>query len=32
LGEIDEIRERSDIREEHKQMLLGENACRFYNI
>ena len=32
MGEIDEIRERSDIREEDKQMLLGENARRFYKI
>ena len=27
--EIDEILERKYIREEHKQMILGENARRF---
>ena len=30
MEEIDEIRERNDIREEHKMMILGENARRFY--
>jgi len=30
MEEIDEILERKDIREEHKQMILDENARRFY--
>ena len=30
--EIDEILERKDIREEHKMLLLGGNAKRFYKI
>jgi hypothetical protein len=30
MEEIDEILERKDIREEHKQMIIGENARRFY--
>jgi predicted TIM-barrel fold metal-dependent hydrolase len=30
MGEIDEILERDDLLEEHKQMILGENARRFY--
>ena len=32
MEEIDEIRERTDITEAHKQMILGENARRFYRI
>ena len=32
MEEIDEILERADLREEHKMMLLGENARRFYAI
>jgi predicted TIM-barrel fold metal-dependent hydrolase len=32
MEEIDEINERDDLQEEHKQMILGENARRFYGI
>lgn len=32
MEEIDEILERGDIAEEHKQMILGENARRFYRV
>jgi predicted TIM-barrel fold metal-dependent hydrolase len=30
MEEIDEILQRADIREEHKSMILGDNARRFY--
>lgn len=30
--EIDEILERTDLPEEHKQAVLGDNARRFYNV
>jgi predicted TIM-barrel fold metal-dependent hydrolase len=32
MEEIDEILERDDLRPEHKPMLLGENARRFYRL
>ena len=32
MGEIDEILERKDLKEEHKAAILGENAKRFYKI
>jgi hypothetical protein len=32
MEEIDEIIERDDLREEHKLMILGENARRFYRL
>ena len=32
MGEIDEILERKDLKEEHKAAILGENAKRFYRI
>ena len=32
MEEIDEIVERDDLREEHKMMILGENARRFYGL
>ncbi|HXT53501.1 MAG TPA: amidohydrolase family protein, partial [Candidatus Eisenbacteria bacterium] len=32
MAEINEIVERADLREEHKQAILGENARRFYKI
>jgi uncharacterized protein len=32
MEEIDEILEREDLREEHKPLLLGDNARRFYQI
>ncbi len=32
MEEIDEIRERKDIKEEHKQAILGDNARRFYKL
>jgi predicted TIM-barrel fold metal-dependent hydrolase len=32
LHEIHEIEAREDIKDEHKRMLLGENAKRFYNL
>ena len=32
MEEIDEILERDDLAEEHKQMILGENARRFYGL
>ena len=31
LHEINEILERKDINDNHKAMILGENAKRFYN-
>jgi len=31
-AEIDEIEERQDISDEHKKLILGENAKRFYKI
>jgi len=30
MEEIDEIREREDLKKEHKSAILGENARRFY--
>jgi predicted TIM-barrel fold metal-dependent hydrolase len=30
--EIDEILERSDLKDEHKAAILGDNARRFYKI
>jgi predicted TIM-barrel fold metal-dependent hydrolase len=30
--EIDEIEQRQDISDEHKKLILGENAKRFYKI
>jgi predicted TIM-barrel fold metal-dependent hydrolase len=30
--EIDEILERSDLKDEHKAVILGDNARRFYKI
>ena len=30
MEEIDEILERSDLQEDHKQAILGENARRLY--
>ena len=30
--EIEEIEERDDLRPEHKPLLLGENARRFYQM
>jgi len=32
MEEINEIREREDIKEEHKMAILGDNARRFYKI
>ena len=32
MEEIDEIRERKDIKEEHKTAILGDNARRFYKL
>ncbi len=32
MEEIEEIMERADLQEEHKQMILGENARRFYGL
>jgi uncharacterized protein len=32
MGEINEILERKDIREEHKAAILGDNARRFYGL
>jgi len=32
LHEINEILERKDINDQHKAMILGENAKRFYNL
>jgi hypothetical protein len=32
MEEIDEILERDDLRPEHKPLLLGENARRFYKL
>ena len=32
LHEINEILERKDINGEHKKMILGDNARRFYKI
>jgi predicted TIM-barrel fold metal-dependent hydrolase len=32
LHEINEILERKDIQDQHKAMILGENAKRFYNL
>ena len=32
MEEIDEILERDDLRPEHKPLLLGENARRFYKF
>ena len=32
MEEIDEILERTDLREEHKQAILGDNTRRFYKL
>jgi predicted TIM-barrel fold metal-dependent hydrolase len=32
MEEIDEIVERTDLKQEHKAAILGENARRFYVI
>ena len=32
LHEIDEILEQKEINDQHKAMILGENAKRFYNL
>jgi predicted TIM-barrel fold metal-dependent hydrolase len=32
MEEINEIVERDDLRDEHKEAILGENARRFYKI
>ena len=32
MEEIDEINERDDLKEEHKEAILGDNARRFYKI
>ncbi len=32
MEEIDEIRQRKDLKEEHKQAILGDNARRFYRL
>ena len=32
MEEIDEILERTDLKQEHKAAILGDNARRFYNI
>ena len=32
LHDINEILERKDINDQHKAMILGENAKRFYNL
>jgi predicted TIM-barrel fold metal-dependent hydrolase len=32
MEEIDEIMERKDLKEEHKEAILGDNARRFYKI
>ena len=32
LHEINEIEQRQDISDEHKKLILGENAKRFYKI
>lgn len=32
LQEIDEILEQKEINDQHKAMILGENAKRFYNL
>ena len=32
MEEIEEIEERDDLKEEHKPLLLGENARRFYKV